>query len=334
MTDEPLARAMHDSSGDFPPDIGEPDYLGLKLAPSTKIAVPRLADAPWAMECKTWKTIDVNGDRPLIMGEGLNFYIRDELWDRDAMRVHMERYHPIGRMFADRYCRTDDRVLFPAAEGRGGPEISSLCRHRPMRAQERTDLAHRQRNSLLRLLPREHAHFRLRREHRGLHRDRIRMRRNIVRQDQHRRLATAHEIARHGEHEVGVGAVHLGQELIDLLHRDLGPALDQFRTPALHVVVVEQVAHLRARAARLRQHGGDDAIGRALQQIPDEGPADAEAEHHELVDAEMIHQAEMVVGVGIPRPIDLERAGGLAGIGVAQVGGDAAVLALEFRRSG
>src|ERR1700749_1733364 len=117
LTDEPLARAMHESSGDFPPDIGEPGYLGLKLAPSSRVAVPRLADTPWAMECKTWKTIDVNGDRVLIMGEGINFYIRDELWDRDAMRVHMDRYHPIGRMFADRYCRTDDRVVFPPAQG-------------------------------------------------------------------------------------------------------------------------------------------------------------------------------------------------------------------------
>ncbi len=52
IADEPLAKAMHESSGDFPPDIGEPDYLGLKLAPSSKIAVPRLADTPWAMECK------------------------------------------------------------------------------------------------------------------------------------------------------------------------------------------------------------------------------------------------------------------------------------------
>lgn len=117
LTDEPLARAMHESSGDFPPEIGEPDYLGLKLAPSSKIAVPRLADAPFAMECRTWKLIDVNGDRQLIMGEGIHFHIRDELWDGEAMRVHMERYHPIGRMFADRYCRTDDRVVFPAAEG-------------------------------------------------------------------------------------------------------------------------------------------------------------------------------------------------------------------------
>ncbi|QDF36770.1 MULTISPECIES: flavin reductase family protein [Bradyrhizobium] len=117
IADEPLAKAMHESSGDFPPEIGEPDYLGLKLAPSAKIAVPRLADAPWAMECKLWKLIDVNDDRRLIMGEGIHFHIRDELWDDKAMRVHMDRYHPIGRMFADRYCRTDDRVVFPAAEG-------------------------------------------------------------------------------------------------------------------------------------------------------------------------------------------------------------------------
>src|SRR6478609_6463482 len=117
LTDEPLAHAMHDSSGDFPPDVGEPNYLGLKLAPSTRVAVPRLADAPWAMECKVWKTMNVKDNRHLIMGEGVNFYIRDELWDPETMRVHMERYHPIGRMFADRYCRTDDRVVFPPAEG-------------------------------------------------------------------------------------------------------------------------------------------------------------------------------------------------------------------------
>jgi flavin reductase (DIM6/NTAB) family NADH-FMN oxidoreductase RutF len=117
LTDEPLAHAMHDSSGDFPPEIGEPGYLGLKLAPSTRVAVPRLADAPWAMECKVWKSMDVDGKRQLIMGEGIQFHIRDELWDGEAMRVHMERYHPVGRMFADRYCRTDDRMVFPAAEG-------------------------------------------------------------------------------------------------------------------------------------------------------------------------------------------------------------------------
>ena len=115
LTDEPLARAMHDSSGDFPPNVGEPDYLGLKTAPSVDIKPPRLADAPWALECKTWQVITVKDDRQLVIGEGVRFHVRDELWDPKAMRVLMDKYHPIGRMFADRYCRTDDRVVFPAA---------------------------------------------------------------------------------------------------------------------------------------------------------------------------------------------------------------------------
>ena len=115
LTDEPLALKMHESSGDFPPDVGDRDYLGLKLAPSVDIKTPRLAEAPWAMECKTWQVINVKDDRQLVIGEGLRFHIRDELWDPKAMRVHMDKYHPVGRMFADRYCRTDDRMEFPAA---------------------------------------------------------------------------------------------------------------------------------------------------------------------------------------------------------------------------
>jgi len=115
IPDEPLAEQMHNSSGDFPPDVGEPDYVGLKLAPSLDVKVPRLADAPWAMECKTWQIINVKEERQLIIGEGTRFHIRDELWDTKAMRVHMEKYHPVGRMFADRYCRTNDRMDFPAA---------------------------------------------------------------------------------------------------------------------------------------------------------------------------------------------------------------------------
>ncbi|HYC65963.1 MAG TPA: flavin reductase family protein [Reyranellaceae bacterium] len=117
LTDEPLARAMHDSSGDFPPNVGEPDYLGLKLAPSLDVKPPRLADAPWSLECKLWQVLNVKDDRQLVIGEGVRFHVRDELWDPKAMRVLMDKYHPIGRMFADRYCRTDDRVVFPAAEG-------------------------------------------------------------------------------------------------------------------------------------------------------------------------------------------------------------------------
>src|SRR6516165_9415457 len=38
----------------------------------------------------------------------------------------------------------------------------------------------------------------------------------------------------------------------------------------------------------------------------------------------------MVVGIGVPRPIDVKRTGGMAPFGVAQIGGDNAKLALEL----
>jgi len=157
------------------------------------------------------------------------------------------------------------------------------------------------------------------------------MRRDIVREDQHGRLAGTHEIARHGEDEVRIGPVHLRQEFLDHRHRDVGPAGDQRRAPARDVVLVEEIGHLRAEPARLRQHRGDDARGRPPQEVPDERAANAETHHHELVDAQVIHETEMIVRVGIPRPVDLEWAGGLPVVGVAQVRRDAAVLALELR---
>src|SRR5438093_2050641 len=38
----------------------------------------------------------------------------------------------------------------------------------------------------------------------------------------------------------------------------------------------------------------------------------------------------MVVSIGVPRPVDLKRTGGLATLGVAQIGRDNAKLALEL----
>ena len=52
--------------------------------------------------------------------------------------------------------------------------------------------------------------------------------------------------------------------------------------PRQHVMGISQrrqrreVGHLRAVAAGLRRHGRDNAVAGALQQVPDEGAADAE----------------------------------------------------------
>src|SRR5262249_13556432 len=88
--------------------------------------------------------------------------------------------------------------------------------------------------------------------------------------------------------------------------------------------------HLRPESNRLCRHGGDNTIRCSLQQIPDERAANAEAQNHELVDAQVIHETKMVVRVGIPRPVDLKRPGRLAAIGVSQIRENAAILVLEL----
>src|SRR5262245_50787351 len=200
-----------------------------------------------------------------------------------------------------------------------------------MGAKEGTYLAYCERDSFLGLLPREHAYLGVRRKHRALHGDGVWVRGNFVRQHQNRVLARAHELARHREDEVGIGLEHPNHELLGHLYRDVGTLGGNLRWPSLpECTRVVPVAHLRTPAHRLRHHGCCNPIRRALQQTPDEGTANTETHHHELVDSQVIHETELVVGVRLSRPVDFNRTGRLAGWRIAQVRRDAAVLAFEI----
>ena len=61
LTDEPLARAMHDSSGDFPPNVGEPYYLGLKLETVSRVLSRFQADGLIKAQLRTITILDLPG---------------------------------------------------------------------------------------------------------------------------------------------------------------------------------------------------------------------------------------------------------------------------------
>lgn len=117
IADESLTEAMHRTSGEFPPDVSEAEVTGLAMAPSVQVVPPRVAAAPFALECRTWQMLDVNGDRRLVIGEGVHLHVRDDLFDPATFRIRDDRFFPVGRMFGDRYVRTRDRLQFPPAAG-------------------------------------------------------------------------------------------------------------------------------------------------------------------------------------------------------------------------
>src|SRR6516225_9882604 len=156
------------------------------------------------------------------------------------------------------------------------------------------------------------------------------MRSRIVGQHQHRRLAGFREVARYAVHEVGPHAVEAVQIRLNHGHRYIGPALAKLLGPDLLAGIVHVIRLLRPVPDRLAQDRGDHARRRTLYQLHPERAADAVAKENELADAEMVHHTELVVGEGVPRIVDRNRAGRVAVGGVALVHGDHAEVVLEL----
>jgi flavin reductase (DIM6/NTAB) family NADH-FMN oxidoreductase RutF len=113
MVDEPIVeRAVH-CGCDFPADVSEPEAVGLTLAPSTSISVPRVAEAPIAWECKLFKVLEFSKQRSIVFGEIVAMFIREDLFDAQKLRVNVDRFEPYGRLGGPNYCRTTDRVRIP-----------------------------------------------------------------------------------------------------------------------------------------------------------------------------------------------------------------------------
>ncbi len=103
MVDEALATAMNDCAVDFPSGESELAALGLASLPSTDIKVPRIAAAPFAMECKRSVSLAFGPGRELMVGEVLRIHAREGVVDAETMYVDLSAYRPIGRLFGNLY---------------------------------------------------------------------------------------------------------------------------------------------------------------------------------------------------------------------------------------
>src|ERR1700761_3289869 len=103
MVDGALAAAMNDCAVDFPSGESEVTALGLATLPSVDIKVPRLAAAPFALECKRTVSLAFGPGRQLMVGEVLRVHAREGLLDTKTMYVDFAAYRPIGRLFGNLY---------------------------------------------------------------------------------------------------------------------------------------------------------------------------------------------------------------------------------------
>lgn len=113
LVDEPIAEAMNLCAIDLPPGHSEIEVAGLSLLPSERVAPARIAEAPVAMECRRYVTLQPGRERYIILGEVLLLHVREGIVDPERLRIDRDGYAPIGRLFGGGYVRTHVRFEMP-----------------------------------------------------------------------------------------------------------------------------------------------------------------------------------------------------------------------------
>ena len=103
LVDEALGERMNICAIDFPPEISEIEVAKLNLLPSEKMKTPRIREAPAALECRHYTTLEVSAQRRLAIGEIVHVHVREGLWDSQKMRIDMTQYRPLARLFGNYY---------------------------------------------------------------------------------------------------------------------------------------------------------------------------------------------------------------------------------------
>ncbi|MGI6856185.1 flavin reductase family protein [Mesorhizobium sp. 1B3] len=114
---EDLAGFVHGSSRELPGDISETELLGIGVAPSRAVSVPRLAIVPAAMECRLERTIEFGDLRALlVVGRILRFHVRDDLLGDG--KIPTDRLRPLARIAGPRYAKIGEILeMMPLHEG-------------------------------------------------------------------------------------------------------------------------------------------------------------------------------------------------------------------------
>ena len=107
LVDEGIVEKMHGSAVDAPTEMSEIDLVGFTTTPSQRVAPPRITESPVSFECELHTQLDFK-TRRLIIGQIAWMHVRDGIIDPSNMRRIPDQYHPVGRLYANRYCRTRD----------------------------------------------------------------------------------------------------------------------------------------------------------------------------------------------------------------------------------
>ncbi|MBI4385839.1 MAG: flavin reductase family protein [Elusimicrobia bacterium] len=111
---EETARAMNQTSADYPYGVSEFAKAGLTPLPSVKVRPPAVRESPVHLECELLQIVTIS-EGPLggnlVIGRVVHVRVDDRLW-KDG-RIRHQDLKPIGRMEGAWYARVADAFELP-----------------------------------------------------------------------------------------------------------------------------------------------------------------------------------------------------------------------------
>ena len=113
IVDEAIAEKMNSCAADVPPEVDEIARAGFTTRAGTTVSTPRLVEAPAALECRRYVTVELGRARNIVLGEVLGIDVRDDLYDAASGRIDTHALAAIGRMAGSAYVTTRSRFSMP-----------------------------------------------------------------------------------------------------------------------------------------------------------------------------------------------------------------------------
>ena len=113
-TEDQMER-MHACGAEYPPEVSEPEALGIALLPGTHTPVPRIAASPVHMECRLDQFITLGrGLNTLYIGEVMALHLCSSVYD--GHQVDSVKMRPIARLGGPYYAALGEIFHRPALQ--------------------------------------------------------------------------------------------------------------------------------------------------------------------------------------------------------------------------
>lgn len=109
ICDDAMVEQMEICAIKFGPEVNEIEHAGLHMVPGTAVKSPRILEAPAALECRRYMTLELGPAREIILGQVIGVHVRSDAVNPENHHIDQMKMDAIGRMGGHTYTRTRDQ---------------------------------------------------------------------------------------------------------------------------------------------------------------------------------------------------------------------------------